>query len=162
MSSLRKGRKLLVVIFAFALLAAACGDDDDSGDEGGGTTTTPDTVTDVPEGGTVTYASDQEPTGWNVNTANDNLAALNYMTILVYPQAFDTTPEFEVVMNKDLLDERGADQRRTADDRVRDQPGRGLVGRHAHHRQGLHLQLEAPERQGRRRPRRERSRGRDA
>ena len=103
MSSLRKGRKLLVVIFAFALFAAACGDDDNSGDEGSGTTTTPDTVTDVPEGGTVTYASDQEPTGWNVNTANDNLAALNYMTILVYPQAFDTTPEFEVVMNKDLL-----------------------------------------------------------
>ena len=25
------------------------------------------------------------------------------MTILVYPQAFDTTPEFKVVMNKDLL-----------------------------------------------------------
>ena len=103
MSSLRKGRKLLVVIFAFALLAAACGDDDNSGDEGSGTTAPPDTVTDVPEGGTVTYASDQEPTGWNVNTANDNLAALNYMTILVYPQAFDITPDFKVVMNKDLL-----------------------------------------------------------
>jgi peptide/nickel transport system substrate-binding protein len=102
-SSLRKGRKLLVVIFACALLAAACGDDDNSGDEGSGTTAPPTTTADVPEGGTVTYASDQEPTGWNVNTANDNLAALNYMTILVYPQAFDITPDFEVVMNKDLL-----------------------------------------------------------
>ena len=120
MSSLRKGRKLLVVIFAFALFAAACGDDDNSGDEGSGTTTTPDTVTDVPEGGTVTYASDQEPTGWNVNTANDNLAALNYMTILVYPQAFDTTPEFEVVMNKDLLTsaEQTSDDPQTIEDEI--------------------------------------------
>jgi peptide/nickel transport system substrate-binding protein len=105
-SSLSKVRKLLVVLFAFTLLAAACGDDDDGGgDESGGTTAPPSTraAEDVPEGGTVTYASDQEPTGWNVNTANDNLAALNYMTILVYPQAFDTTPDFKVVMNKDLL-----------------------------------------------------------
>jgi peptide/nickel transport system substrate-binding protein len=102
-SSLRKGRKLLVVLFAFTLLAAACGDDDDGGGDEGTDTTAPTTVTDVPEGGTVTYASDQEPTGWNTNTGNDNLAALNYMTILVYPQAFDTTPDFEVVMNEDLL-----------------------------------------------------------
>jgi hypothetical protein len=71
-SSLRKGRKLLVVVFACAVLAAACGSDNKS-DGSSGTTTKPKTVTDVPEGGTVTYASDQEPTGWNVNTVSQIL-----------------------------------------------------------------------------------------
>jgi peptide/nickel transport system substrate-binding protein len=109
-SSLRKGRRLLVLLVAFAFLAAACGDDNkDSSSNTTAPTTTP--PADVPTGGTVTYASDQEPTGWNVNTANDNLAALNYMTILVYPQAFDITPDFKVVMNKDLL----TDAKQTSD-----------------------------------------------
>jgi peptide/nickel transport system substrate-binding protein len=101
-SSLRKGRTLLVALFAFVLLATACGDDNNknSSSESSGP---PTTTSKVPEGGTVTYASDQEPTGWNVNTGNDSLAALQYLTVLTYPQAFDITPEFKVVMNKDLL-----------------------------------------------------------
>lgn len=96
--------KLLALAFALSLIAAACGGDDDPTDEAGGTTTATTTpVEEVPEGGTVTYASDQEPTGWNPSTGNDNLAALNYLGILVYPSAFDISPDFEIVMNKDLL-----------------------------------------------------------
>jgi peptide/nickel transport system substrate-binding protein len=101
-SSLRKGRTLLVALVAFMLFFAACGSDNNNNNDTANSAP-PTTTAKVPEGGTVTYASDQEPTGWNVNTGNDNLAALNYMTILVYPQAFDITPDFKVVMNKDLL-----------------------------------------------------------
>jgi peptide/nickel transport system substrate-binding protein len=97
--------KFLALLFTLVMLAAACGGDDGGGDEEAGDEpqeTTP--KEDVPEGGTVTFALDQEPTGWNVNTANDSLLALNNMTIVVYPQAFDTTPDFEIVMNEDLLE----------------------------------------------------------
>jgi peptide/nickel transport system substrate-binding protein len=97
--------KFLALLFTLIMLAAACGGDDGGGDEEAGDEpqeTTP--KEDVPEGGTVTFALDQEPTGWNINTANDSLAALQNLTILVYPQAFDTTPDFDVVMNEDLLE----------------------------------------------------------
>ena len=162
MSSLRKGRKLLVVIFAFALLAAACGDDNNSGDEGSGTTATPDTAADVPEGGTVTYASDQEPTGWNVQHGERQPRRPELHDDPRLPAGLRHHAGLRGRDEQGPAHERRADQRRSADDRVQDQPGRGLVGRHADQRRGLHLQLEAPERQGRRRRRRERSRGRRA
>jgi peptide/nickel transport system substrate-binding protein len=98
----RRSFKLLALLFSLVFLAAACGDDDD--DEGGGGQDTTTTAGEAAEGGTVTFASDQEPTGWNINTASDNLFALGQIVQHVYPQTFDITPEFEVVMNEDLLE----------------------------------------------------------
>ncbi len=100
-----RGLKFLALLFTLIMLAAACGGDDGGGGEEAGDE--PEETTpreDVPEGGTVTFALDQEPTGWNPNTANDALLALNNLTILVYPQAFDISPEFKPVMNEDLLE----------------------------------------------------------
>jgi len=98
------GTRLLVLTFTLALVAAACGGDDESNNEAGSSTTaTTLPKEEVPEGGTVTYASDQEPTGWNPLTGNDSLAALTFLGVLVYPATFDTSPDFRIVMNKDLL-----------------------------------------------------------
>jgi peptide/nickel transport system substrate-binding protein len=99
-----RGSKLLVLLLSFVLfVAAACGGDDDSTSEEG--KSTEDTVPEeeVPTGGEVTYASDQEPTGWNPNTGNDALAALAYMGKLVYPQPFITMPDFSVEPDQNLL-----------------------------------------------------------
>jgi peptide/nickel transport system substrate-binding protein len=98
-----RGSKLLVLLLSFVLFATvACGGDDDTSEEGKGAE---DTVpeADVPSGGQITYASDQEPTGWNPQTANDALSALAYLGTQVYPQAFITMPDFSVVPDENLL-----------------------------------------------------------
>jgi peptide/nickel transport system substrate-binding protein len=104
----RRSTKLLALLTALVLILAACGGDDD--DEGTQATnpdeSTPSTEDpeNLQEGGTVTYASDQEPTGWNVNTSNDSLAALNWMSVLVLPSPFIITPDFEVVLDENLME----------------------------------------------------------
>jgi hypothetical protein len=57
------------VFLAFALVIAACS----SGGGGGGRTGSSGTT--VKDGGTLSYAADQEPTGFNCNTSKDNGAA---------------------------------------------------------------------------------------
>lgn len=90
---------LLVLLLVLALVAAACGGDDDDA-TGTPTGVDPD---ELREGGTVTFANDQEPTGWNINTASDNLLALGIMVQHVYPSTFLTTPDFEVVLDEELM-----------------------------------------------------------
>ena len=73
MRAMSRGSKLLVLLLSFTLfIAAACGSDDNESEEG---KSAEDTVpeADVPEGGEITYASDQEPTGWNPSTGNDSM-----------------------------------------------------------------------------------------
>lgn len=98
----RRGSKawLLVMVSCLALVAAACGggDDDNDAGQGGGDTA------EVVQGGTITYASDQQVGGFNNATSKDNKASLQYIVINVYPQAFRALPNFEVVMDKNLLD----------------------------------------------------------
>lgn len=90
-------RALFPILFlCLALVAAACGGDDDATDTGTDTG-------EIQEGGSVTFANDQEPTGWNINTASDNLLALGIMTQHVYPQVFRSTPDFEVVLDEELM-----------------------------------------------------------
>lgn len=103
----RRSLKLLALLTAFVLIFAACGGDDDDGttadnpDE-----STPETqpADELTEGGTVTYASDQEPTGWNVNTSNDSLAALNWMSVIVLPSPFIIEPDFTVQLDENLME----------------------------------------------------------
>jgi peptide/nickel transport system substrate-binding protein len=80
------------------MVAAACGGgDDDGGDTGGGTGA-------VQQGGTLNYAADQAPTGFNNNTSKDNGTSVANIVINIFPVAFHLTPDFKVVMNEDLLD----------------------------------------------------------
>ena len=57
----------------------------------------------IKRGGTVVYASDQEPTGWNVQTTTDGEANLAYLMAGVLPQTFTVLPDFTVVMDHNLL-----------------------------------------------------------
>ncbi len=100
----RRGPKasLLVLVSCLALVAAACGGGDDDGDAGAGGGG--QDKTEVVQGGTITYASDQQVGGFNNNTSKDNKASLQYIIINVYPQAFRALPNFEVVIDKNLLD----------------------------------------------------------
>ncbi|HEV2895324.1 MAG TPA: ABC transporter family substrate-binding protein, partial [Actinomycetota bacterium] len=80
------------------MVAAACGGgDDEGGDTSGGSAQ-------IQPGGTLNYAADQEPTGFNNNTSKDNGTSVANVIRNVFPVAFNLTPDFKVEMNKDLLE----------------------------------------------------------
>ncbi len=87
----------------------------------------------VQPGGTLNYAADQEPTGFNNNTSKDNGTSVANIVINMFPVAFHSHPGLHG------QDEQGparlgrADQRGPADDRLQDQAERHLVGRHPGH-----------------------------
>lgn len=98
----RKGSRawLLAVLAILSLIAAACG----GGDDDDGTTAPTDEEVEIEPGGTLTYASDQQLGGFNINTSKDNKAALQWIVINVYPSAFRVLPSFEVIPNDNLLE----------------------------------------------------------
>jgi peptide/nickel transport system substrate-binding protein len=91
--------RLAALLVGLAMIAAACGGGGDEGGNasggGGG---------EVKQGGTLNYAADQEPTGFNNNTSKDNGTSVANIVINMFPVAFHLTPDFKVVMNEDLLD----------------------------------------------------------
>jgi peptide/nickel transport system substrate-binding protein len=90
--------RLAALLVGLAMVAAACGGgDDEGGDTSGGTAQ-------IQDGGTLNYAADQEPTGFNNNTSKDNGTSVANVTRNVFPVAFNLTPDFKVEMNKDLLE----------------------------------------------------------
>jgi peptide/nickel transport system substrate-binding protein len=90
--------RLAALLVGLAMVAAACvGGGDEGGATGGGTSQ-------VRQGGTLNYAADLEPTGFNSNTSKDKGTSVSNITINMYPVAFHLTPDFKVVMNEDLLD----------------------------------------------------------
>jgi peptide/nickel transport system substrate-binding protein len=90
--------RLAALLVGLAMVAAACvGGGDEGGGTGGGTSQ-------VRQGGTLNYAADLEPTGFNSNTSKDKGTSVSNITINMYPVAFHLTPDFKVVMNEDLLD----------------------------------------------------------
>lgn len=99
--------RFAALLLALALVAAACGGDDagtgtddvDTGDPAGATMD----YDDVPEGGEITFASEQEPAGWNINTSKDGTLALGQLTQVVYPRVFRNDPDFEVTLDEDLM-----------------------------------------------------------
>lgn len=100
----RRGPKSwLAVLLALALVGAACGGGDDD-DAGGGSADTETEEVEVVQGGTLTYASDQQLGGFNPGTSTDNKAALQYVVINVYPQVFRTLPDFRVVLDENWMD----------------------------------------------------------
>ena len=90
--------RLAALLVGLAMVAAACGGGDDEGGDTGGDSGA------VQQGGTLNYAADQEPTGFNNNTSKDNGTSVANVTSNVFPVAFNLTPDFKVEMNEDLLE----------------------------------------------------------
>jgi peptide/nickel transport system substrate-binding protein len=86
------------LLIGLALIAAACGG---GGDEGGQAGTG---EAQIREGGTLNYAADQEPAGWNINTSEDNLFALQNIIGNIYPSVFRAHPDFTVKLDSDFMD----------------------------------------------------------
>ena len=96
MHRLRTAR-VAALLVGLAMVAAACGGGDDGGGEAGG-------ATQIQEGGTLSFASDQEQAGFNPNTAKDNLFALSNIVTSVYPSVFNIHPDFTVQLSKEFMD----------------------------------------------------------
>ena len=88
----RRQLGLLGLLLSVSLVAAACGGGDD--DEGAGGTQT--TEARVREGGTIAYAAEQEPTGFNNLTSKDNLFELRHIMRHIWPYAYLARPDFSV------------------------------------------------------------------
>jgi glutathione transport system substrate-binding protein len=93
----RRPLHLAAVFLAFALVIAAC-----SGGGGGGGTGSSGTA--IKDGGTLSYAADQEPTGFNYNTSKDNGTSVLNVTINMFPPVFRLHPDYSVQLNKELMD----------------------------------------------------------
>ena len=93
----RRPLRLAVLPVVFALVIAACGGDGGGGGESG-------TSNAIREGGTLSYAADQEPTGFNNNTSKDNGTSVLNVVINMFPPVFRLHPDFSVQLNKELMD----------------------------------------------------------
>ena len=90
--------RLAALLVGLAMVAAGCGGGgDEGGGSGGGTAQ-------IQPGGTLNYAADQEPTGFNNATSKDNGTSVANIVINMYPQAFHAQPDFTVKLNDELLD----------------------------------------------------------
>ena len=83
----RRPLHLTVVFLAFALVIAACS----GGGGGGGDTGSSGTA--IKDGGTLSYAADQEPTGFNYNTSKDYGTSVLNVTINMFPPVFRLHPD---------------------------------------------------------------------
>jgi len=99
MTTHRSRAKLLPAVIALALAAAACGGTDD------GPTAGPksDTV-EVKDGGEITYASEKNPTNFNVLSADGNTFDTGVILNPVLPSVFSAQPDFSVKLNKNVVD----------------------------------------------------------
>jgi peptide/nickel transport system substrate-binding protein len=88
----------IVLILGLALIAAACGGGGGGGGGGGSSSNN------IKQGGTLNYAADQEPTGFNPNTSKDNGTSVLWVVNRVYPSVFTTKPDFTVALDTDLMD----------------------------------------------------------
>jgi peptide/nickel transport system substrate-binding protein len=86
----RRSRSLVAVLLAVSLAAAACGGGDD--DDLAGATDTED----VREGGSITYASEQESPGFNNQTTKDNQLELRHIMGRIWPVTYQAQPDLTV------------------------------------------------------------------
>ena len=98
MTTLRTRAKLLPALAVVALAAAACGGSSNNTGTGTGSN-----AVEVKDGGTITYASEKNPTNFNTLSSDGNTFDTQLMVNPVFPATFDNQPDFSVKMNKDLL-----------------------------------------------------------
>jgi glutathione transport system substrate-binding protein len=87
------------LLVGLALIAAACGGDDSGG--GGGTSSG---TAQIQPGGTLNYAADQEPTGFNNRTSANNGTSVYNVVINLFPQPFHAQPDFTVKLDETFMD----------------------------------------------------------
>jgi peptide/nickel transport system substrate-binding protein len=90
--------RLAALLVGLAMVAAACGGGGDEGGGGGGGSAQ------IQPGGTLNYAADQEPTGFNNNTSKDNGTSVLNIVVNMFPFAFHAQPDFTVKMDDAFLD----------------------------------------------------------
>ena len=93
----RRPLRLAVGFLALALVLAACGG-------GGGEGATGGSATAIKDGGALSYAADQEPTGFNNNTSKDNGTSVLNVVINMFPPVFRLHPDYSVKLNTELMD----------------------------------------------------------
>ena len=91
--------RLAALLVGLAMVAAACGG---GGNENGGTSGGENAQ--VKDGGTLNYAADQEPTGFNNNTSKDNGTSVLNIVVGMFPFTFHAQPDFTVKMDDAFLD----------------------------------------------------------
>jgi peptide/nickel transport system substrate-binding protein len=121
----RRPLRLAVLFLAFALVIAACS----GGGGGGGGGGDSGTSTATKDGGTLSYAADQEPTGFNYNTSKDNGTSVLNVTVNMFPPVFRLHPDYSVQLNKELMD--SAEQTSTDPQTIATRSGRRRSGRTA-------------------------------
>jgi peptide/nickel transport system substrate-binding protein len=89
--------RVAALLVGLAMVAAACGGGDDDTGGGGG-------EAQIKEGGTLSFASDQEQAGFNPNTAKDNLFALSNIVTSIYPSVYNIHPDFTVQLSSEFMD----------------------------------------------------------
>ena len=91
MSVLAKGKaaRFLVVLCAVALVAVGCGDDKKT-QEG----ETGQNGSEIKDGGTLVFGADQELTGFNINTSQNNGLAAAVVIRNIWPAAYRAKPDF--------------------------------------------------------------------
>ena len=94
---------LLVLLLTLSLIAAACGGDDDDAGTGQGEEEDTEQEAEVRKGGTLRYAADQEPTGFNNNTSANNGTSVVNVMVRVWPSVFPVNPKFEPVLDEELM-----------------------------------------------------------
>jgi peptide/nickel transport system substrate-binding protein len=87
---------LMVIVVGILYLATRNGDSDRGGLR---TFAGP-----IRQGGTINFAGNSEPTGFNINTSKDWGTHLNDVVITMYPQPFYAQPDFTVKMDDVFLD----------------------------------------------------------
>jgi peptide/nickel transport system substrate-binding protein len=93
----RRPLHLAVAFLAFALVVAACSGGGGGGGSGGSGTA-------IKDGGSLSYAADQEPTGFNNNTSKDNGTSVLNVVINMFPPVFRLHPDYSVQLNNELMD----------------------------------------------------------
>ncbi|HEX7167630.1 MAG TPA: ABC transporter family substrate-binding protein [Acidimicrobiales bacterium] len=97
MRDTRRNPWLLALFVVLALIAGACGSDDDDDPTAGEDTEEETDSKDIEErgaGGSLVYAADQEPTGFNGNTSKDNGTSVKNVIENLFFYAVKATPEF--------------------------------------------------------------------
>jgi peptide/nickel transport system substrate-binding protein len=89
--------RLAALLVGLAMVAAACGGGGGESGGGGGSAQ-------IKEGGTLSFASDQEQAGFNPNTVKDNLFALSNIVTGIYPSVFNIHPDFSVQLDTNFMD----------------------------------------------------------
>jgi peptide/nickel transport system substrate-binding protein len=86
---------LIAVAAAGALVLAACGSSGSSPPKSSGSK--------IANGGSITYALDEDVAGFNINQANDNQFVLQEIMDQVWPSVYVTQPNATVALNTELV-----------------------------------------------------------